>query len=175
MTGRASLLFATVLLLSFPASLSAQIPGQNPLNVYLRDRAGHARYVKRVTAEIDILLSGWADAWESREFRRLAGHYSDHVKMLQLPGRGEPLWPGTVPLETAFQRHLPRVRNARLSLVTADASRKLAYVSGRYEYELRESPGRQEVSGKFVFVFRQGDEGEWRVRSHLFRPESTEQ
>lgn len=128
-----------------------------------------AEYYADVTSHVNETLTSWRTAWNGDDLERLSGTYMDGAFLL-FPGE-DPTW-GRDAIRTILEARLGQLGEAQLSLGDIHASGKLAYVGGRFYYEIQtgERAG-QRVSGYHVTILFRED-GVWLIRSQVFRPSS---
>jgi uncharacterized protein (TIGR02246 family) len=125
---RLSLVGLTLLISAVPIGARAQIiPGGN------RDGGGYGQYMSGVRAHVDTLRMQWEAAVAARDAKKVAALYDSDALFVtttgaRMKGRGS--------VRDAYERLLPRMRSARLSIQSIVASGDMAFVSGDVTYDV---------------------------------------
>lgn len=126
-----------------------------------------AEYYADVVSHVNETLTTWRSAWSVDDLDTLSGTYMDGALLL-FPGE-DPTW-GREAIRTVLDARLGELGEAQLSLGDIQASGKLAYVGGRFYYEVQSGERAGErVSGYHVTILFRED-GVWLIRSQVFRP-----
>jgi ketosteroid isomerase-like protein len=157
---------AMVALLAPPPLASQGLPGQpRP-----RDRweVEQARFQALILERVNETMSKWQEAWDADDPEALGDTYSDFGILVltdeKLTGKPE--------IEGYFQGVLPSYGPVSFSLGEFTAGGSMAMMLGTLRYSEEVSPNEnRDVTGQCLIVFVEED-GAWKIRSQLFRPES---
>ncbi|NIV60061.1 MAG: DUF4440 domain-containing protein [Gemmatimonadetes bacterium] len=126
-----------------------------------------AEYYADVMSHVSETMSEWRSAWRVDDLEALSGIYMDGALLL-FPDE-EPTW-GREAIRTVLGARIGDLGEGQLSLGDVHASGKLAYVGGRFFFEVQSGDrAGQRISGYHVTIFFR-QEGVWMIRSQVFRP-----
>jgi len=126
-----------------------------------------AEYYADVMSHVNETMSNWRSAWRVDDLDALSGIYMEGALLL-FPDE-DPTW-GREAIRTVLDARIGELGEGQLSVGDVHASGKLAYVGGRFFFEVQsgERAG-QRISGYHVTIFFRKD-GVWMIRSQVFRP-----
>lgn len=126
-----------------------------------------AEYYADVMSHVDETMSSWRSAWRRDDLETLSSIYMDGALLL-FPDE-EPTW-GREAIRTVLGARIGEIGEGQLSVGDVHASGKLAYVGGRFFFEVQSGDrAGQRISGYHVTIFFRVD-GVWMIRSQVFRP-----
>jgi ketosteroid isomerase-like protein len=157
---------ALIHLLPLPL-LAQDLPGQPRA----KDRweVEKARYRAEMLKRVNLTLEEWQEAWDEDEPVALAGAYAEDGYLLltdeEVQGRED--------IEVFFANALPKIGPITFSLTDFDVGGSVAMVMGTYYYSVEDTRSSgSRVSGRCIAVFVES-RGDWKIRSHLFKPLSS--
>ena len=163
-----SALLAPLALLVLAAPAAAQIPGGDPHESQRQRQLMRMQYRAEILNEVNDVLSEWTNDWRDDEAASLADRYAESATIRGLPFGGAN---GREAIESAMGELLGRSGDVQLRLQDFEASGRLAFGLGRFEFSLADAQeGSVTREGEVLMVFERQRDG-WMIRSQLFRPE----
>lgn len=163
-----SALLAVVGIFALGAPLAAQIPGGDPDESLQRRQVARLKYRAATLGKVNDVLEDWSNDWRDDDADALADRYAESATVRGLPFGGAN---GREAIETALGELLSRAGDVRLRLQDFEASGRLAFGLGRYEFSTAaETSGSVTRKGEVLIVFERIRD-DWKIRSQLFRPD----
>lgn len=163
-----SVLFAGAGLFLLAAPLAAQIPGGTGDDLRRRQRVAQLEYRAEVLRDVTEILEEWTNDWRDGEIGPLADRYAEGAII-----RGLAFGPrtGRDQIEAGLEDFLSHAGDIEIRLHDFEASGRLAYGMGRYEFSTAaKSAGSVTHEGQVVTVFQRIG-GDWLIRSQTFLPD----
>jgi len=161
--GAGRLLLATVLTLSLPAPLDAQlIPGGKGVDTDLQA----AQFMALVLGKVKPLMASWHDAWRGQGEASIESRY-EPAAVLALPGG--PILRGRESVAQFAQQARMVTGELTSSMLDFDAADGMAYHYGSWDAR---SPSSGEVESGRLVTIAHSDGEEWLIRAQLFTPDT---
>lgn len=159
-------LLAPLALFTLAAPIAAQIPGGDPDESLRQRQLARLQYRAQILNEVNDVLSEWTNDWRDDEAASLADRYAESATVRGLPFGGAN---GRDAIQSAMGELLGRSGDVRLRLQDFEASGRLAFGLGHYEFSMADAQeGSVTREGQVLMVFEKL-RGGWKIRSQLFR------